>query len=40
MKKQYKHLTLDDRTLIQTQIQEGFNPAQIAASFNRPRLES
>ena len=37
MKKQYKHLTLDDRTLIQTQLQQGFKPAQIADSLNRPR---
>jgi len=29
MKKPYKHLTLDDRTLIQTQLQQGFKPAQI-----------
>ena len=37
MKKQYKHLTLDDRTLIQTQLQQGFKPAQIADSLNRLR---
>jgi len=36
MKKPYKHLTLDDRTLIQTQLQQGFKPAQIADSLNRP----
>ena len=37
MEKQYKHITLEDRTLIQTQLQQGFNPAAIAASLGRPR---
>lgn len=37
MIKKYKHITLDDRTLIQTQLQQGFKPAAIAASLNRPR---
>ena len=37
MTKKYKHITLDDRTLIQTQLQQGFKPAAIAASLNRPR---
>jgi|GEM_PF-5236476 len=32
MKKQYKRLTMDDRTLIQVQIQQGFKPGQIAES--------
>ena len=33
----YRHLTLEDRTLIQTQLQSGFKPAAIAAGLNRPR---
>jgi len=37
MTKKYIHITLDDRTLIQTQLQQGFKPAAIAASLNRPR---
>ena len=37
MKKSYRHLTVDDRTLIQTQLRQGFKPAVIAASLNRPR---
>ena len=37
MTKKYKHITLGDRTLIQTQLQQGFKPAAIAASLNRPR---
>ena len=37
MKKTYRHLAVDDRTLIQTQLQQGFKPAAIAASLNRPR---
>ncbi len=37
MPKKYKHITLDDRTLIQTQLQQGFKPAEIAASLGRPR---
>ena len=37
MAKQYKHITLEERTLIQTQLQQGFNPAAIAASLERPR---
>ena len=36
-KYKYHHLTLEDRTLIQTQLQLGFNPAAIAAALNRPR---
>lgn len=37
MTKKYHHITLDDRTLIQTQLLQGFKPAAIAASLNRPR---
>ena len=37
MTKRYKHLTIEDRTLIQTQLQLGFRPAAIAAGLNRPR---
>ena len=37
MAKKYKHITLDDRTLIQTQLRQGFKPSAIAASLNRPR---
>jgi IS30 family transposase len=37
MTKKYQHITLDDRTLIQTQLQQGFKPAAIAAGLNRPR---
>jgi len=37
MQKKYKHLTLEDRTLIQTQLQQGFRPGTIAASLDRPR---
>ncbi|MDD5059254.1 MAG: helix-turn-helix domain-containing protein, partial [Sideroxydans sp.] len=37
MTKKYKHITLEDRTLIQTQLQQGFSPAEIAASLDRPR---
>ena len=37
MTKKYQHITLADRTLIQTQLQQGFKPAAIAASLNRPR---
>ncbi|MGV8892244.1 MAG: helix-turn-helix domain-containing protein [Burkholderiaceae bacterium] len=37
MPKKYKHITLEDRTLIQTQLQLGFNPAAIAVGLNRPR---
>ena len=37
MSKKYHHLTLDERTLIQTQLQQGFKPAAIASSLNRPR---
>ena len=37
MSKKYHHLTLDERTLIQTQLQQGFKPAAIAASLDRPR---
>ena len=35
--KNYKHVTLDDRTLIQTQLQQGLKPAAIAAGMGRPR---
>ena len=37
MRKAYKHMTLEDRALIQTQIQQGFKPAAIARGLNRPR---
>lgn len=37
MSKQYRHLRLEDRVLIQTQLQFGFKPAAIAAGLNRPR---
>jgi len=37
MPKKYKHITLDDRTLIQTQLQQGFKPAAIAESLGRHR---
>ncbi len=37
MAKTYEHITLSERTLIQTQIQQGFKPAAIAASLARPR---
>jgi IS30 family transposase len=37
MSKKYHHLTLEERTLIQTQLQQGFKPAAIAASLDRPR---
>ena len=37
MPKKYKHITLVDRTLIQTQLQQGFKPAAIAAGLRRPR---
>jgi len=37
MSKHYHHLTLAERTLIQTQLQQGFKPAAIAASLNRTR---
>ena len=37
MPKKYKHITLEDRTLIQTQLQQGFSPGAIALSMNRPR---
>ncbi len=37
MPKKYKHITLDGRTLIQTQLQQGFKPAEIAASLGHPR---
>ena len=32
MPKKYEHITLEDRTLIQTQLQQGFKPAAIAES--------
>ena len=37
MTKQYKQITLEERTLIQTQLQQGFKPGAIAASSKRPR---
>jgi IS30 family transposase len=37
MTKKYQHITLDDRTLIQTQLQQNFKPAAIAESLNRHR---
>lgn len=37
MGKKYKHITLSDRTLIQTQLQQGFSPAAIAESLGRHR---
>jgi IS30 family transposase len=36
MKKTYGHLSLADRTLIQTQLEMGLKPAAIARSLNRP----
>ena len=35
MRKKYKYITLSDRTLIQTQLQQGFSPAMIAESLGR-----
>ena len=37
MTKKYRHITLEDRTMIQTQLQQGFKPGAIAVSLNRPR---
>jgi IS30 family transposase len=37
MKTKYNHITLIERTLIQTQLQQGFNPASIAKSLGRHR---
>lgn len=37
MTKKYKHITLDDRALIQTQLRQGFKPGAIVVSLNRPR---
>lgn len=37
MERKYKHITLSDRTLIQTQLQQGFSPAGIAESLGRHR---
>ena len=37
MTKKYKHITLNDRVLIQTQLQQGFTPSAIAVSLDRPR---
>ena len=37
MGKKYKQITLSDRTLIQTQLQQGFSPAMIAESLGRHR---
>ena len=36
MTKKYKQITLEERTLIQTQLQQGFKPGAIAASLKRP----
>jgi IS30 family transposase len=37
MANKYKDLILEDRTLIQTQLQQGFKLAAIAAGLNSPR---
>ena len=37
MGKKYRHITLSDRRLIQTQLQQGFSPAGIAESLGRHR---
>ena len=37
MEKRYKHLTIEERTLIQTELYMGFRPAVIAAGLNRSR---
>ena len=37
MGKKYKQITHSDRTLIQTQLQQGFSPAMIAESLGRHR---
>src|SRR3989338_1999581 len=37
MKIKYNHLTLGERALIQTQLQQGFKPSVIAASLGRHR---
>lgn len=37
MPNKYQHLTLEERTLIQMQLQQGFKPSAIAASLNRSR---
>jgi IS30 family transposase len=34
--KKYNHITLEDRGLIQIQLQQGFTSAAIAADVNRP----
>jgi hypothetical protein len=36
--KKYQHITPDERTLIQTQFQQGFKPATIAANLAHPVL--
>lgn len=38
MAKKHKHITLDDRAFIPTQLWQGFKPGAIAVSLNRPRL--
>lgn len=35
MEKKYRHITLSDRTLIQTQLQQGLSPEQIAGTMSR-----
>ena len=37
MAKQYEHLNLGERGLIQTQLLQGFNPSAIAKNLGRPR---
>lgn len=37
MKEKYKHITSNERSLIQTQLQQGFKPAAIAESLGRHR---
>lgn len=37
MSKKYQHLALEERTLIQTQLQQGFRPSRIAESLGRSR---
>jgi transposase, IS30 family len=37
MKKKYKHIALNERTLIQTQLQQGFSPSTIAEGLGRHR---
>lgn len=37
MTKKYEHITLEERTLIQTQLQQGLKPTTIAKSLSRHR---